>query len=400
MKYALILPDGAADEPCEGLDGQTPLEAARLPNMDAIVANGRVGMVHTVPKGYTPGSDVATLSVVGYGPDKYYTGRAPLEAVAKHIALGPDELVFRCNLVTLVDACMEDFSAGHISQPEAEALIGALQAKMGDDRVTFHTGVSYRHLVTVKDAEWMKIKCTPPHDIPGEPIAGYLPTGKGSDFIRELMARSQEVLAEHEVNQVRRDLGENPATSIWLWGQGPMPSLPSFQERFGVQGAAITAVDLIRGIALSVGWKLIEVEGATGYLDTNYAGKGAAAVAALDEVDMITVHVEAPDEAGHNGDPKAKVQALEQIDEHVVGPILAKLQSFDAWRVLCLPDHPTPVNLKTHTSDPVPFAMAGTGVIADRATRFTEAAGADSDLHITPGNELMEYFLRSGTDQR
>ena len=209
------------------------------------------------------------------------------------------------------------------------------------------------------------------------------------------MERSREVLAQHEVNQVRMDLGESPATSIWLWGQGTMPRLPSFRGRFGVQGAAITAVDLIRGISLGIGWKLIAVEGATGYLDTNYAGKGEAAVAALDEMDFVAIHVEAPDEAGHNGDAPGKVKALEQIDEHVVGPVLEKLQSFDDWRVLCLPDHPTPIALKTHTSDPVPFCMAGSGVSADRASCFTEAAGAESDLYIDPGHELMEYFLKS-----
>jgi len=398
MKYALIVPDGCADEPIPALDGQTPLAAARIPHMHSIVTAGRVGSVRTIPKGYPPGSDVATLSVVGYSPEKYYTGRAPLEAVAQRISLGPGELVFRCNLVTIVDGRMEDFAAGHISQAEAEKLIADLQERLGDERVSFHAGVSYRHLVTIKDADWMRVKCTPPHDITGKPVAGHLPTGKGSDVVRDLMQRSQPVLADHEVNQIRRDLGENPATSIWLWGQGTMPRLPSFYKRFGIHGAAITAVDLIRGIASCVGWKLIEVEGATGYLDTNYSGKGAAAVAALDEVDFVAVHVEAPDEAGHNGDAAAKVQALEQIDEHVVGPLLEKLTSYDAWRVLCLPDHPTPVGVRTHTSQPVPFCMAGTGVAADRATRFTEAAGAESDLHIDPGHELMEYFLKVGRE--
>ena len=395
MKYALILPDGCADEPVPQLGGRTPLEAARIPHMDSIVARGRVGRVRTVPKGLTPGSDVATLSVIGYDPVAHYTGRAPLEAVARRITLSPDELVFRCNLVTVVDGKMEDFSAGHISQPEAEKLVADLQAKLGSERIVFHTGVSYRHLVTIKDADWMKVKCTPPHDIPGQPVSGHLPAGKGSEVLRELMERAGQVLAGHEVNQVRRDLGESPATAIWLWGQGAMPRLPSFRKRFGIQGAAITAVDLIRGLAISVGWKLIEVEGATGYLDTNYAGKGEAACKALDEVDLVAVHIEAPDEAGHNGDPVAKTKALERIDEHIVGPLLEKLEGFDEWRVLCLPDHPTPVRIKTHTADPVPFAMAGTGIVPDEATEFTEKAGAASDLHIDPGHELMEYFLKS-----
>lgn len=364
--------------------------------MDWIAANGRVGTVRTVPEGFTPGSDVATLSVIGYDVKACYTGRAPLEAMAKRISLGPDELAFRCNLVTIVDGVMEDFSAGHISQPEADKLIADLQAELGDERVRFHAGVGYRHLVTMKDASWMKVKCTPPHDIPGEPVAGYLPTGKGSEEVRALMERSRAVLESHEVNQVRQDLGENPATSIWLWGQGPMPKLSSFKDRFGLRGAAITAVDLIRGISLSIGWRLIEVEGATGYLDTNYRGKGQAAAAGLDDVDIIVVHVEAPDEMGHNGDAPAKVEAIEQIDEHVVGPVLEKLRSFDTWRVLCLPDHPTPVLKRTHTATPPPFCMAGSGIAADRTTAFTEAQGRESGLHIDPGHELMEYFLKSG----
>ena len=398
MKYAAILPDGAADEPVPELGGRTPLQAARLPNMDAIAKLGRVGTVKTVPKGFIPGSDVATLSVVGYDPHQYYTGRAPLEAVAKNMKLEPGELVFRCNLVTIVDEQMEDFSAGHISQPEAQTLITDLNKALGDDRIQFHVGVSYRHLMTMKNASEMKVKATPPHDIPGQPIAKYLPSGAGSEIVRDLMDRSREILADHEVNSVRRDLGENPATSIWLWGHGPMLDLPSFESRFGVKGAAITAVDLIRGIALSAGWRLIEVEGATGYLDTNYAGKGEAAVAALDDVDIIAVHVEAPDEAGHNGDPKAKVKALEEIDKHVVGPLLNKLKSFDAWRVLVIPDHPTPVGKRTHTDTPPPFCMAGTGVVADNATAFDEEQAVATNWKVDPGHELMEYFLKSRAD--
>jgi len=398
MKYALILPDGCADEPIDELDGRTPLEVARIPHMDAIAQRGRVGLVRTVPKGMPPGSDVATLSVIGYDPVKCYTGRAPLEAVARRISLEPGELVFRCNLVTVVDGVMEDFAAGHISQPEAEKLIADLQAALGDERVRFHAGVGYRHLVTIKDADWMRVQCTPPHDLTGKPIAGHLPTGKGADFVVELMKRSQEVLADHEVNVVRRDLGESPATSIWLWGQGTMPRLTPFRKRFGVRGTAITAVDLIRGIALSIGWKLIEVEGATGYMDTNYQGKGEAAVAALEEADLVAVHIEAPDEAGHNGDVEAKIKALEAIDEHVVGPVLDKLGEFDGWRAMCLPDHPTPIRLRTHTADPVPFCMAGTGVVPDQADAFTEQAGRASHLSIDPGHELMEYFLKAGLE--
>jgi len=250
--------------------------------------------------------------------------------------------------------------------------------------------------VTVKNGAAMKVKCTPPHDIPGEAVAGYLPSGKGSEEIRSLMEKAQAILEGHEVNNVRRDLGENPATSVWLWGQGGMPKLPSFKEKYGLRGAAITAVDLIRGIALSVGWRLIEVQGATGYIDTNYRGKGQAAVAALDDVDMIIVHVEAPDESGHNGDAAAKVKALEQIDEHVVGPLLDKLRGLDGWRIMCVPDHPTPVAKKTHTATPPPFCMAGTGILTERSEKFTEAEADASGQIVDPGYELMEYFLRSG----
>jgi 2,3-bisphosphoglycerate-independent phosphoglycerate mutase len=399
MKYALILPDGAADEPVPELDGRTPLEAARTPNMDWIAATGRVGTVRTVPPGFTPGSDVATLSVVGYDCRSCYTGRAPLEAVAKRITLQPDELAFRCNLVTIVEGRMEDFSAGHISQAEAERIVTDLQTALGDDRITFHVGVSYRHLMTLKQVGAIKPRCTPPHDIPGQEIASYLPAGKGSDEIRAIMDKARAILETHEINEVRRDLGENPATDIWLWGQGGSPRLASFKERYGLRGAAITAVDLIRGIALSVGWRLIEVEGATGYLDTNYRGKGEAAAAALDDVDIVAVHVEAPDEAGHNGDAQAKIQAIEQVDEHVVGPVLEKLRSLGAWRVLCVPDHPTPVLKQTHTAEPPPFCMAGTGVVSTgRATAFNEKQAAESGFHIDPGHELMEYFLRSGRE--
>jgi 2,3-bisphosphoglycerate-independent phosphoglycerate mutase len=398
MKYALILPDGAADEPLAELGGKTPLGAARLPNMDWIASTGRSGMVRTVPAGFTPGSDVATLSVVGYDPRQFYTGRAPLEAVAQRISIGPDDLVFRCNLVTLADGKMEDFSAGHISQPEAEQLIAELQAALGSEQFQFHKGVSYRHLMVAKGGAWMKVECTPPHDIPGEPVSGYLPTGKGSDVLRGLMEKSQKLLEGHEVNNVRRDLGESPATSIWLWGQGPAARLPNFKERYGVRGAAITAVDLIRGIALSVGWRLIEVPGATGYIDTDYKAKGEHAVAALDDVDLIAVHIEAPDEAGHNGDAKAKVRALEEIDKYIVGPVLEKLKSFPAWRILVQPDHPTPCAKRTHSAEPPPFCMAGTGVVPDHATCFTEAEAKEKGQPVDPGHELMEYFLKSGRE--
>jgi len=270
--------------------------------------------------------------------------------------------------------------------------LNELNRILGGEHVRFYRGVSYRHLMTYKGEA--DVQTTPPHDILGKPITRYLPTGRGADMLRTLIDRSKAVFAEHEVNTVRRDLGENPATNIWLWGQGKMPQLPSFAERFGVSGAAITAVDLVRGLAKLIGWTIIEVPGATGYIDTNYAGKGTAAAEALGEHELVCVHVEAPDEAGHNADPPAKVQAIEQIDRHVVGPVLERLRAEgDEWRILVLPDHPTPCTVRTHTPEPVPFAMAGARVEAVVAGPFNEETAADSDLHIARGCELMEYFL-------
>jgi 2,3-bisphosphoglycerate-independent phosphoglycerate mutase len=393
MKYALIIPDGAADLPLDELKGRTPLEAARKPHMDWIASHGRCGAVRTVPAGLPCGSDVAILSVLGYDPKECYPGRAPLEAAAQGIQIDPDEWIFRCNLVTLVDGLMEDYSAGHITTTEAGTLIAELQKALGGPGITFHQGVSYRHLLVLKGN--FGVKTTPPHDILSKPAAAHLPTGAGADLLRTLMERSGAVLENHEINKVRRDLGENPATHIWLWGQGQMPQLPSFQERYGLRGAAITAVDLVRGLARLIGWRVIDVPGATGYIDTNFAGKGAAAVKALDEVDLVCVHVEAPDEAGHNADVKAKLHAIEQIDQHVVGPILARLQQEKAgWRILVLPDHPTPVSLRTHTPEPVPFAIAGERIEGVVAAPFNEKTAKASDLHIDRGHELMEFFLK------
>ncbi len=396
MKHALILPDGAADEPVAELGGRTPLAVAKKPNMDWVATNGRQGTVRTVPPGFTPASDVATLSVVGYDPSRCYTGRAPLEAAARRIHVGPNDLVYRCNLVTIADGKMEDFTAGHIRQQEAAELIAELNRQLGSERIQFHVGVGYRHLMVFKDAAGTKVEATPPHDIPGEPVAKYLPAGKDADAIRVLMERSQPILAAQPVNEVRRELGENPATSIWLWGQGPMPRLDRFRDRFGLSGVAIGAVDLFRGVATCIGWSLIDVPGATGFIDTNYRGKGQAAVGALDQYDFVAVHVEAPDEAGHMGDAAAKIKAIEEIDEHIVGPLLDKLKTFDAWRILVAPDHPTPVVKRTHSAVPPPFCMVGTGVTPDRSERFTEAQAEESGLLIDPGHELMEYFLKSG----
>jgi len=393
MKYAIVIPDGAADVPLDELKGRTPLDAARVPNMDRLAAEGRLGTVRTVPKGMEPGSDVAILSVLGYDPRRHYTGRAPLEAAARGLELSPDEWVFRCNLVTIIDGVMEDHSAGHISTEEAAALVGELNRLLGGQRLRFYPGVSYRHLMTLVGD--MDVTATGPHNILGQQVASHMPHGQGSELLATLIQRSEAVLAEHEINQVRRDLGENPATHIWLWGGGKMPDLPAFQDRFALRGAAVTAVDLVRGLARLIGWDCIEVPGATGFVDTNYAGKGAAAAEALDAYDIVCVHVEATDEAGHQADAKGKVHALEQIDQHIVGPLVERLRSGDGgWRICVLPDHPTPCPVRTHTADPVPFVIAGTGVPSIIKRPFTEQAADQADLRVDRGWELMEYFLK------
>ncbi len=393
MKYAVIIPDGAADVPLAELGNRTPLQAARKPNMDWIAAHGRCGTVRTVPRNMECGSDVAILSVLGYDPREFYTGRAPLEAAARGVPVGENEWVFRCNFVTIIDGVMEDHSAGHISSKESAALIAELNRLVAQERLHFFPGVSYRHLMTLKGE--VNVKTTPPHDILGQKVADHMPTGPGSEILSTLFARSQEIFANHEVNQVRRDLGENPATHIWLWGQGKMPNLPNFQEKYGMRGVAITAVDLVRGIAKLIGWDCVEVAGATGFLDTDFAGKGQAAIGALANYDVVCVHVEASDECGHQADAKGKVQALEQIDKFIVGPLLKHFQAGqDEWRILVLPDHPTPCTKRTHTSEPVPFAMAGSGLSAVVEHPFTEQAAVESDVHVAKGSDLMEFFLR------
>jgi 2,3-bisphosphoglycerate-independent phosphoglycerate mutase len=395
MKYAIVIPDGAADRPTDLLSGRTPFEVARLPNMDRIAAGGRLGTVQTIPPGLAPGSDVAVLSLLGYDPATVYTGRAPLEAAAQGIDPGPDDWVFRCNLVTVADGQMIDYAAGHIKTPEAEVLIRALEERFGGDMLRFYSGVGYRHLLVIK-GETFKVRTTPPHDIIGMPVKRHLPKGKNAARLKELMDASCEVFAEHPVNKVRRDLGENPATQIWIWGEGQRPHLTSFAQQWGIRGAAITAVDLVRGIAALIGWDVINVEGATGYYDTNYAGKAKAAVDAIKDHDLVVVHVEATDEAGHNGDAREKVRALEAVDREIVGPVLAALEACgEPWRIMVAPDHETPLDIRTHENKPVPFAMMGSGLVAGRPDAvMTEAAARKTGMHVAHGHELMEYFLK------
>jgi len=393
-KYAIIVPDGAADEPIEQFGNRTVLEAAQTPNMDRISTQGRQGLVRTVPEGMEPGSDVAQMSLLGYDPRRYYSGRAPIEAVARNIELGPDDWAFRCNLVTIVDDKMADHSAGHISTEEAKKLIKELNERFGNEQTRFYAGVSYRHLLVFKGIDF-DVQTYPPHDYIGTVKDKILPRGKNAEILVDLMARSHQLFINHDINRVRKDLGENQVSSIWLWGQGKKAQMQSFQERFGIKGVTITAVDLVRGLSKLISFDLIEVPGATGFVDTNYQGKASAAIEAFDKYDLVFVHIEAPDEASHNGSAEMKKKAVEQIDKYIVGPVFEALQSYESWRILVAPDHPTPIRSCAHSPEPVPFAMAGTDISGILHTNFSEPNAAKSGFRIDNGFELMEYFLKS-----
>src|SRR5688572_12304655 len=397
MKYAIIIPDGAADEPLPELGGKTPIEKAHTPNMDRVAMEGKQGLARTVPEGFESGSDVAIMTLLGYDPKVYHTGRAPLEAAAQRIPLSPTDWVFRCNLVTVVDGIMKDHSAGGITDAEAQRLIGDLKRAVDLPGFEFHYGVSYRNLLVYRGSEDFDLKTKPPHEFPEEPVSRYLPKGTGAEILWSIMDRSQQVFADHEINQVRRQTGHNPATQVWLWGQGHAPNIPTFEERFRVaNGCMITGVDLLRGLAVLLGWDVKEVEGMTSFHDTNYAGQGEATAAMLDKYDLVLSHVEAPDEASHQADYRTKVESIEHIDRYVVGPVLEKLRTFPEWRILVMPDHPTNIATRKHGYAPSPFAMAGTRVRGNRPAPYSERNAAASDLKIERGHELMEYFLRGG----
>ena len=393
-KYAIIVPDGAADEPLEQLDNKTILEAAQTPNMDKISIEGNQGIMRTIPEGMEAGSDVAQMSLLGYDPSTFYTGRAPIEAVARDIELSADDWVFRCNLVTIVDGKMADHSAGHISTEEAGKLIKELNEQFGNEQIHFYCGVSYRHLLVCKGFDF-DVQTYPPHDYIDTAIEKILPRGKGSEMLIDLMARSQQLFVNHDINKVRKDLGENQVSSIWFWGHGKKARMESFEKRFGVKGAAITAVDLVRGLSKLIGFDLIEVPGATGFVDTNYQGKASAGIEALDKYDLVLIHIEAPDEAGHSGSIETKIKAVELIDKHIVGPVYQALQKYESFRILVAPDHPTPIKSRAHSPEPVPFAMAGDNVKGILHTTFGETNADKSGFRIENGFELMEYFLKT-----
>jgi len=406
MKYAIIIPDGCADEPQEALGGKTPLQAARTPHMDRIAQTGVVGRSNNVPATLTPASDVATLSLFGYDPLVVYTGRAPLETAAMGLHLGAGDWAIRCNLVCIDNEEMRDFTAGHITAMDGRALIEEIQETLGGPVKTgegkggiieFHPGVSYRNIMIYRDSKAPftgETKTQPPHDIPDRPIAGYLPKGPGSTLLQSLMQRSRAVLNDHPVNQARKARGEKPATQIWLWGQGKAPSLRPFAQVYGKRGAILSAVDLVRGVGTLLGWTRIDVPGATGYLDTDYAAKGRYGVEALQTNDLVCVHVEAPDEASHEGKADAKVKALEEIDRHIVGPLLAALPRHGDWRILVSPDHQTPLRTRAHAHGAVPFGVAGTGIAARGQQSYDEIVAAASDLAFERGFELMPWFLK------
>ena len=399
MKYAIIVPDGCADEPQESLGGKTPLEAAELPAMDAVAAEGVVGRAVFVPDSLPAGSDVANLGLFGYDPRKCYTGRAPLEAVAQGIELGPDDWAVRCNLVTIENQMMRSFTAGHISGEEAGVLIASAQEAFGSDRIQFYPGVGYRNLMVCRadkrgEAPFSEdTRTTPPHDLTDGSVLDDYPRGPGSDLLTELMSQSEELFAAHPVNTARRAAGKLPATGLWLWGQGSTPRLEPFAALHDKTGAMITAVDLLRGLAALMGWRRIDVPGATGYTDTDYAAKGRYACEALADVDLVCVHVEATDEASHEGDVAAKIEALRQVDRHIVGPLHAALRAGGDYRILVVPDHPTPIRTKTHAHGSVPFALAGRGIAPDRAAGFDERASLASELAFDEGWRLMSFFL-------
>lgn len=400
MKLAIVIPDGAADESQPCLGGRTPLQAAYCPHLRHLARTGQVGWANFVPDRFTPASDVATLSLLGYDPHTCYRGRAPLEAYARGIRLGPGEWAIRCNLVCVTAGRMTDFTAGHISTPEAAAIIADLQRQLGGPGRTFHSGVSYRHLLVLSGAEAepfsAQTRTQPPHDIPDHPVADYLPSGPGAELLRQLMTDSQSLLADHPINVARRQAGQRPATQIWLWGQGQTPQLTRFQDRFGLTGAMLSGVDLVRGVGGLLGWDILDVPGMTDYLDNDYAAQGQAAVAALDRHDIVCVHVEASDEASHEGRADAKVEALEKIDRDIIGPLLKALPRYGAWRLLVTPDHPTPLRTRAHARGNVPIVVAGSDIQPLGQTSYDEATAALSPLRFPTGHQLLPWVLQAG----
>lgn len=401
MKYLVMLCDGMADEPNEALGNSTPMEKANKPCMDSLAAKAEVGIVKTVAEGLKPGSDVANLSVLGYEPAVYYSGRSPLEAASIGIDLKDTDVTLRCNLVTLSDdedyenKTILDYCADDISSEEAKILIEYIQEKLGNDVFRFYPGVSYRHCLVWSNGNPHPGVLTPPHDITGKVITDYIPKGEAVDELYDLMKKSYDLLKDHPVNQARIARGKRPANSIWLWGEGTKPLLDNFSEKFGIKGSMISAVDLLKGIAICAGMNSVDVDGATGYLDTNFDGKCKAAIEEFKNgADLVYVHVEAPDECGHRGEIENKVKAIEMIDEHILGPVVEFLKGYDDFAVLVCPDHPTPLSIRTHTFTPVPYLIYDSkNEINSGVKVFCEKEARETGNYIEKGFTMMNYFL-------
>ena len=389
-----------ADHPLEACNGKTAIEAANTPNMDHIAELGCSGLFCPIPEGMPPGSDVGNLSVFGYNPLENFSGRAAIEAANQGIHLAENEVAFRCNLVCLENGVMRDFTSGHISTEEADALIQSLNEALAPELpIVLHTGVSYRHTGVIQASESIGVEdlvaaeCEPPHNITGQEYAPWLPKGRAAGLLKDVMEASIPVLRDHPINQKRIASGKLPATSLWPWGQGRALTLQSYRERFGVTGAVISAGDLVKGIGVCAGLEVLNVPGATGWIDTNYEGKVAAGVDALERHDFVYLHVEAPDEAAHQGSVELKIQAIEQFDARIVGPFLSYLQAHPDTRLLAAPDHFTLISTKTHASGPVPFTMCGSGIERDKTTRYGETAAKETNIVLRNGHELMRHFL-------
>ncbi|MXZ13224.1 MAG: cofactor-independent phosphoglycerate mutase [Candidatus Dadabacteria bacterium] len=395
MKYLILQGDGMPDHKLPELDGRTPLEAADTPNLDEIAKRAEIfGIAKTIPDPLPPGSDVGNLAVLGYDPTKYYTGRSPLEAASIGVSLGETDVAVRCNLVTLAErngrTVMEDYSAGHITDDDAAGIIEDLKKEFDGEEFSLSQGVSYRHLLLWRGGN-SGIRTTPPHDISGKEIAPWLPSGDGAEKLLSLMEKSRRILKDHPVNAKRRAEGKNTADSVWLWGEGTRPDMPPLQELYGITGSVVSAVDLVKGIGIFASMEVIEVPGATGYLDTNYAGKVSGAIESLRRVDLAMIHIEATDETGHVGDARLKIRAIEDFDQKVVGPALAGMEQFGEYRVLVLSDHPTPIDLRTHTNEPVPFAILDSEnrSVKNGSLVYTEDSAASSGIFVEQGWKLM-----------
>ena len=402
MKYCVLIIDGASGWPLPERGNKTTLELANTPNLDQMAREGFVGMARTVPPGTEPSSACACMSVLGYDPTIYYRGRSGIEAISMGIPVSQDEVAFRCNLVTVQDGKMLSYCAGHISSEEGRDLIAAVGNKLGSDTIHFYPGVGYRHICKLSGQEdTLQASCTPPHDIPNKIVNEYMPSGAGSDILRDLMVSSTEVLRDHPVNRKRIDRGEMPANMIWLfWGSGKIPELPPFRQKYGLSAALTSAVDLLRGLAKMANIDILDIRGVTDGLDNDYSAQAQGALSALETHDLVIIHVEAPDEAGHAASVDAKIEAIERVDSDVVGEILS--WKSDAMRVLALPDHPTPIATQTHSSEPVPFVLWGQGVEKNGARRFNEAEAKGTGVSIDAGYGLMDILTghRTGDEKQ